>query len=320
MVKLSALGEFALLDRIKQKVSAEETDVVVGPGDDAAAFRTDAKKLALLTTDMLVENVHFSRKILSLAQIGEKAISANLSDIAAMGGIGRFAVVSLAVPGKFSVEQVEELVDGMQATATLYGLAIVGGDTVASPSGLVISVSLAGEVEPERLLLRSGARPGDALVVTGHLGRAEAHRLNGRYCSVQPRAEEARIISDGVNVHAMIDTSDGLASDLRHICEASKAGADLDLSSLPISEDTRSLAATARRDALDLALTGGEDFELLFTLSADDEKEFMTAMKGSLDIPLTRIGTMTGAAGEVMLVSKDGTRKPLAQNGYEHFR
>ncbi len=320
MVKLSSLGEFALLERIKQKLAHQDADVVVGPGDDAAAFRTDGNTLALLTTDMLVENVHFSRKVLSLAQIGEKAISVNLSDIAAMGGTGRFAVVSLAVPAKISVEQVEELVDGMEKAAARYGLAIVGGDTVTSLSGLVINVSLTGEVEPERLLLRSGARPGDALIVTGHLGRAEAHRLNGRYCSVQPRAEEARKISDKGCVHAMIDISDGLASDLKRICEASKTGADLELASLPISDDTRSLAQAARRDALELALTGGEDFELLFTISAGDEQGFMRSMKTSLDIPLTRIGTMTGAAGEVMLVSEDGTRKPLVQNGYEHFR
>ncbi len=297
-MKLSGIGEFALIERIKKKIACNDSDVIVGPGDDAAVVRAGGAKLTLFTTDILCEDVHFNTRMMTHSQIGEKAIAVNLSDIAAMGGSARFALISAALPPALDLALAEQLIEGITAAADRYGVCIIGGDTVASSSGLVINICMVGDVQPERLVLRSGARPGDLLMVTGDLGRSEAHRLNGKYHPVTPRAEEALRLTKERRVHAMIDISDGLAGDLHRLCEASEVGAEVTAIALPIANETRELASAIRRDPLALALTGGEDFELLCAVAPDDVKPLIRELNRDPALPFTQVGTDYERKGE----------------------
>lgn len=267
-ITLSQLGEFGLIDLLKKYkgsgvsvvkgrkprwVYGPEPYVVRGIGDDTAVVPLDAKRYLLLTTDMLMEGVHFKRTAPARA-IGHKALACSMSDIAAMGGVPRYALVSLGVPGNLSWSFVRDVYKGMDALARKFGVAIVGGDTIKS-ARIVINVVLTGEVKKTDVVYRKGARPGDIIFVTGRLGKSLS---TGWHLKFIPRIKESQYLVRHVEPTAMIDISDGLAADLGHILEESKVGAVLGEERIP-----RRAGASARQ-----ALYDGEDFELLLTVPA----------------------------------------------------
>ena len=252
---LAQLGEFGLIHAIQGQVGPCSDDVVMGIGDDAAVIRAGGGVCWLWTTDMLVEGIHFVPGT-AWPDVGHKALACSISDIAAMGGEPRYALVSMGISGRQTVEAVRGLYRGLQETANDFGVNIIGGDTVASDR-TVVNIAMTGQVEADRVVYRHGARPGDRLFVTGPLGRSF---VSGHHLRFTPRLSEARMLTDRFHPTSMMDISDGLASDLRHILERSGVGAVLDLEKIPRREGA----------SIQEALNDGEDFELLFTLPAGE--------------------------------------------------
>jgi thiamine-monophosphate kinase len=246
---VSTLGEFGLIERLKKIVPASK-DVILSIGDDTAVLPLSKEKYQLLTTDMMVENVHFTKAMNPFA-IGHKALACNISDIASMGGYPTVAVVSLGVPKNCPVSFIENIYKGMAKLAKQFDVSIVGGDTVKSEA-IVINVALLGEVKKKHLVTRSGAKPGDWIFVTGPLGGSFQ---SGRHLTFTPRVKEAEFLVRQVGPSAMMDISDGLAGDLNHILKASGVGAQLLEDAIP-----KNIGASLQQ-----ALTDGEDYELLFT-------------------------------------------------------
>ncbi|HLT58823.1 MAG TPA: thiamine-phosphate kinase [Limnochordales bacterium] len=323
------LGEFGLIEQLRRYQRARP-GLVAGIGDDAAVMRGRPGWYTLFTTDMLVEGVHFLPGTDPYA-LGRKAMAVNVSDIAAMGGLPTFAVVALGVPPAASVHAVQRLYEGLSDEGAASGAAVVGGDTVRAPV-LTISVALLGEVEEGRLLLRSGALVGDRVCVTHRLGDAAAGlillqrpdlpvpadtrtRLWHRHTRPTPRLEAGRELSQGLAT-AAIDLSDGLAGDLRRLCAASGVGAIIDEAALPISDDVRRVAQAAGLDPLALALGGGEDYELLFTMSRYRTGTHVLPGSGTT---YTVIGEIVDASQGVMLRRRDGELQPLPAGGFQHF-
>ena len=348
---ISGIGEFGLIERISALVQPTLSAVpklLTGIGDDCAVFQPSAELLQVSTTDMLAELVHFDLLTTPLKHLGSKAISVNVSDICAMNAIPRYALIALAIPPSFSVAMIEELYTGMSLAAKQYGIAIAGGDTSSSRSGLVLSVTMIGEASPEQLTYRSGAKPGELLCVTGSLGGAAAglkllmrekeimlnHIEHNEPYSKNVMAELkeyreaiqqqllplARIDiiryfhSKNICPSSMIDISDGLSSDLQHICHQSNTGALVRESSIPIASSTRNIADEMQDDALTWALTGGEDYQLLFSLS----KEAYQSISDNRNISV--IGEITDLEAGVNLVDIYGMNINLTTiTGFDHF-
>ncbi len=329
-MKLKEIGEFGLIDRIKEGTIFDQAGVVAGIGDDAAVYRPADGLYQLLTTDMLVENVHFLLDKTTPRQLGYKAIAVSLSDIAAMGGMPRHAVVSLGLPPQLPVEFVVAVYDGMKEICREFAVNIIGGDTVASPHALVINVAVTGEVEPACLLRRSGAKPGDAVVVTGTLGdsacglellrtprwteRDYAGPLVAAHLTPRPQVEVGRLLA-GWGATSADDISDGLASEAHELARAGGVGIRLYADRIPLSSQLVEAAAVLGREPLDYALFGGEDYQLVFTVGQDDLGRL--ACKGG---PLTVVGEVTGKEAGVVLVAADGKTAALKPRGYNHFR
>ncbi len=299
---LAALSETGLIERIRRKTRVDRS-VIRGIGDDAAVLRFRKDRYLLFAADMIIEGVHFRRPDAAPEEIGHKALAVNLSDVAAMGGIPRHALVSVGLPKKFSPVFVDGLYAGLRRLARRFRVNVVGGDTNSSPV-LVIDVAVLGEVEKRCLVLRSGAKPGDAVMVTGCLGGSGA----GRHLRFIPRLAESRFLVRNFRLHAMIDVSDGLATDLHHICRESGVGALIRAVDVPVSPAARSFA---------VALTEGEDFELLFTLPAAQADKLLRRASGKFR--LTRIGTITEKKEGVKLIEPSGKTIPLAPAGFQHF-
>lgn len=288
-----------------------DTSVQIGIGDDAAVIRSVDGAL-LVTTDMLLEGVHFELSQCSPGDVGRKAMNVNLSDIAAMAGQPTAAVVSIGLPPGRRPSLAQELFAGLAEAASHFNVSIIGGDTNASKSDLVISVTVLGKPTGSGPVLRSGARPGDALCVTGELG----YSLLGRHLSFTPRVIEAQRLHQSYSIHAMIDLSDGLAVDLFHIAEESGCGALVKAAAVPISSARR--ANDDRRSPLDHALNDGEDFELLFTLAEPDAQRLIVEQPlRDLCIPVARIGSMTNEPG-VRIQLDEATIAPLQRLGFTH--
>lgn len=340
-MKVAHLGERGLIRRIRQLVGAGAPGVAVGIGDDAAVLAlTDNTKL-LATTDLLLEGVHFRRAYAKPADIGWKAMAVNLSDIAAMGGTPRFALVALACPAETEVEAIEAFYAGMKAAAAPHGVVIVGGDTSSSPDGWIVNVTLLGELASAPRL-RSGARPGDTILVTGMLGAAAAglalleattgdepgvlERLDREvretvsHAHLRPRArvEEGRWLGGAAGVSAMIDLSDGLATDLGHIASESGVGARVHLERLPISPAVRRVADAFGRDPAELAVAGGEDYELLLTADPAVVQRLAAGLQAATGTPLTVIGEVAEADAGVQFLNARGERARLGES-FEHF-
>ena len=294
------IGEFGLINRIKKLIKADSS-VIKGIGDDCAVLKYDKYNYQLLTCDMLVEGIDFTRKDKPFL-VGRKALAISISDIASCGGLPRYALVSLGMPKSTSVDLVDKLYGGMISLAKLYKINIVGGD-ISSAESLTINVSLLGEVEKENLLLRSGAKPGDFIFVTGELGGS----ISGKHLKFTPRLKEARFLVKNFKINSMIDVSDGLAQDLGHILSESKVGAFIYEKLLPLSSQARDLAD---------ALYAGEDFELLFTMSRKEAGKLMR-MKKRINCRL--IGEIVDRKEGLRLVDGKGSIKLLKLRGFRHF-
>jgi len=320
---LSELGERALIALIDSVVG--EPGVTLGIGDDTAALPTPGEGDLLATTDSLVQDVHFNLAEGSGRRVGEKALAVNLSDIAAMGGTPRWALVSLIAPPETPVAFVRELYLGLVSMARRFGVAIVGGNVSASPATLAVDVTLLGSAPSGQLVTRSGARLGDIIVVTGTLGRAAAERVlavqghepGGTVSVPEPRISVGRSLAAAGLAHAMIDISDGLATDIHHLVEASSAGAVIYAADVPIDIAARKVGRQTSQNPLNFALFGGEDYELLFTMS---EAQLPRAIEAAGDIPLAVIGTIVAPEYGVVLQDSGGVRTPLEAGGWEHFR
>jgi thiamine-monophosphate kinase len=303
--------------------------VIQGIGDDAAVVTSGAGRWSLLTTDLLAEGVHFDLQTATMADIGFRAAAANLSDIAAMGGTPLYLLVALAIPRTGTSSQVHQLYRGMMAACRPHQVRLIGGDTSASDGGWFIGVTLVGMVPPRKALFRSDARIGDLLYVTGTVGDALAGLMllneqasSGKRRPLTPAlSHRHRQFLIGRHLHptAAIDISDGLSGDLRHICEESHVGVDLDLGALPLSPACRAYAASRQLNPVALALTGGEDYELLFTLSPRHRAQVERAAKLHR-FRITGIGTIRPARNGIQAIGPDGTRRRLPNTSYEHFR
>ncbi len=335
---LKETGEFGLIGLISRLLPASPPDVVVGIGDDVAVLKTSGPDYLLATCDAQVEGVHFSRGAISPYQLGRRAVAINVSDIAAMGGNPLWALVSLAIPETTEIGYIEELYRGMREQAGLAGAAIVGGNLSRVPSGFIIDITLLGQTAPERLVLRSGAKPGDAVLVTGFPGesraglelvrrpdldvsdRSRASALE-RHLTPQPRLKEGQVLARSGLVHAMVDVSDGVLADLGHICESSRVGAVLEVGKLPLSSAAAEISATCGDELSGWVLSGGEDYELLFSAEPAAVPRIQQLLADETGLRCSRIGTITGEAGSVRLVRPDGTEVVMAKDrrGWDHF-
>ncbi len=324
---LRDVGEFSLIDRIMTMVGSGQA--VVGIGDDTAVLDQSGEEYLLATIDMLVEGVHF-RFGGSPEAIGRRAMSINISDIAAMGGTPRYALVSLALPPSMHVNSAEAIMRGLCAEGGRFGVQVVGGNLARTPGPAIVDIALLGSVPKGDILLRSTARPGDLLAVTGPLGERAAARLAYEaglpplqgadnwldLAMPSPRVSQGTLIAGSGLAHAMMDLSDGLGSDLRRLMKASAAGAVLYIQSLPISDLTRRVAATLHRSAVDLALFGGEDYELLVALP----EAAVTQLQQHLgDLCLRVVGAVLPEAEGIVVEGADGARRALRDASWRHF-
>jgi len=321
------LGEFGLIRLISGKVRPTPA-VPVGIGDDAAAFHWQDGHIGLTTSDMLVEGVHFDLSFCDPFRLGRKSLAVNLSDIAAMGGIPRWFLLSLAIPATLSVGFVEQFTCGMLGLADDYGTVLVGGDTCASKEGLVISITLYGEQRGDRIVQRRGAHPGDAVFVTGTLGDSalgleflREGRTDGRCISrhldPSPRVREGRALAEAGLATAMIDVSDGLLSDLGHITEMSGSGAIVNRDRIPLSREFAAQVESRGNGDYSLAFCGGEDYELLFTAPSRN-RDAISSLFAELGTPVTEIGEITATPG-VHVLSAEGKEIQTAKTGFDHF-
>ncbi|MBF0122455.1 MAG: thiamine-phosphate kinase [Candidatus Omnitrophica bacterium] len=301
MTALSKIGEFGLIERFKRFQNLSR-HVVTGMGDDAAVLEYDKTRYQLLTTDMMVEGRHFWSSMCP-EEVGYKALATNISDIAAMGGVSRSAVISLGVPGKMDADYLQKIYQGFYRLARKFGVSLVGGDTVASDK-IIINVALLGEVEKKNLVLRSGAQAGDVIFVSGGLGNSFK---SGRHLTFVPRTKEARFLVEHFKPSAMIDISDGLAGDLGHVLKASCVGAELDERFIPVHQDAM----------LDQALYEGEDYELLFTLSPVKAQRLARSKRG--DFCFYPIGVIVPGRPKLTLRRKNGKNISLKTKAFSHF-
>ena len=309
------MNELELITRLVPILEGNDS-VIVPSGDDCAVLDLGIRdKYVLFKTDAVVEGIHFTKET-PPEKIGQKALARCLSDIAAMGGQPTAALVTLALPRDFDSERIEGVYRGMNRLAAKHAVAMVGGETTTNPERVLISIAAVGTVERDKCVRRSTAKPGDAIFVTGDLGGS----IHGKHLDFEPRLTEARWLVEHFDIRAMIDLSDGLASDLRHILDASGVGAELLSTAIPISRAARlaARAGSSARSPLLSALTDGEDFELLFTVPGKDAVALLDAWKLQFpQLPLSCIGRITREPG-LRLRDKDGVR-PLNVHGYTHF-
>jgi len=318
------LSEKALITQIRRMVKSANRTVIAGIGDDCAVLRVRPGHESLVTTDLTLEGIHFRRDWHPAESVGHRCLTRGLSDIAAMGGEPVAAFLSLALPRNTSQAWVERFAESLIRLAKKHGVTLAGGDTAESPNGILADIIVVGSVPKGQAVFRSGARPGDRIYVSGELGGSAAavlqmrakpkKKLNPRdyprHFYPEARLELGRILCEKRLVTAMIDTSDGLSTDLAHICEESGRGAEIEASLIPRAR----VGKPAREVNLDLALHGGEDYELLFTVPPG--KRVPAQIAG---VPLTPIGVITRARGILVRNSK-GVAYELQARGWEHFR
>lgn len=327
-MKLQDLGEFKLIDRIRQQV-VNGSGVHRGIGDDAAVLSLPEGHHLLTSTDLLIEGVHFRHDWTDCEALGHKAVAVNLSDIAAMGGTPRYLYLGLACPGETTLEDLNAFLTGALAEAEQYNVTLVGGDTCRSPGPWMISVTIEGSTPKDQAIGRDGAQAGDLIMVSGTVGdSALALRLlrDGkepepvlltRHHRPKARVELGRQLGEQKLAKAMIDISDGLASDLEHILQASQVDAIIEEDKLPLSEVFQQ--HTDAKPALrELALYGGEDYELLFSVAPEKVAE-VTSLSAEMNLLITCIGIIQEGSGTLSLQDKTGTVRPILVGGYDHF-
>ena len=333
------IGERALIARIKARVSMPSW-VVIGPGDDAAVIQPERGTYEVLTTDAQVEGVHFDRRFVPPDAIGHRALAVNLSDLAAMGASPRAALLSLALPPSLDVADFEQLVDGVLTVAASHRVTLIGGNITQTPGPLTVDITAIGSARPRRVLTRAGARPGDVVYVTGALGEAAIglQRLQAgargpappklgeggpadscveRYLRPQSRVRAGMLLGRNRAASSCMDVSDGLADCVRQVAEASGVGITLDASAIPIPPEVREAQARRGRDPLEPALSGGDDYELFFTVRPAHRGRLRMVYQQVGDLPITRIGVVTKSRD--LLVRDEDSTRPLP-DGYEHFK
>lgn len=337
--EINELGEFGLIDHLTAKFTLNNSNSLKGVGDDAAVIKIDEKESLLLSTDTLIEGVHFNLMYMPLKHLGYKSVAVNVSDIVAMNGVAEQITVSIAVSNRFPIEALEELYEGIKAACDHYKVDLVGGDTTSSLSGLMISITAVGRGQNDKITYRSGAKEYDLLVVSGDLGAAymglqvlerekEVYKANP---NIQPDLDghdyiiqrqlkpEARVdvVSYldqlGVVPTSMIDISDGLASEIMHLCKDSEVGCHIYDEKLPIDAKTSMTAIDFNMDPATCALNGGEDYELLFTVKQEDYDK----IKGNPH--MTVIGHITNKNDGHYFIDKNGSAIELKAQGWNHF-
>jgi thiamine-monophosphate kinase len=328
--------EFQLIEHLHRRFGRAGLSVILGIGDDTAILKPLPGRHLLLTTDLLVEDIHFTLSTATYEEIGYKAAVANLSDIAAMGGTPHALAVSVAIPSSRTVSAMDKLYRGLMAACRPYGVSLIGGDTSASRHGLFVSVTLTGYGVPTRILRRDGARIGNIVYVTGTLGdslanlqllrtrsKKELRRRDVRYLVTRhrkptPRVQAGQFLAAHGLATAAIDISDGLSGDLVHLCEQSGVGAEIDAAALPLSHAGRAYAVETKTDPIQLALRGGEDYELLFTVPAT-RRAALERLRRHAGCRLTPIGIIRPKRFGIKLRTGRGDVIPLRNAGYQHF-
>lgn len=333
---ISQLGEFGLIDHLTKNFSVKQKTTVKGIGDDAAVISPDKNKQVVVSTDLLLEGVHFDLSYVPLKHLGYKAVIVNLSDIYAMNAVATQITVSIAVSNRFPVEALEELYAGIEKAAALYNVDVIGGDTTSSTTGLLISITAIGQAKPEELVYRSGAKENDLLVVTGDLGAAylglqvlerekEVFKVNPnsqpdlepytylieRQLKPEARKDIPKLLADlGVMPTSMIDISDGLSSEILHLCKQSEVGCNLYEDKIPLDPQVINTCEEFNLDSTTVALSGGEDYELLFTVRTEDFPKIKA------NPHLTVIGHITHKKEGSHLITRANTKIPMIARGW----
>ena len=334
-MKLKEIGEFGFIKKISRGCLIRPDNIIKAIGDDAAAFITEPDHLALITTDLLVERIHFLREAISGYDLGYKSLAVNLSDIAAMGGTAREAFVSIAIPDNCHLDYLEDTYNGIKDLAAKFDVNVLGGDTTRSTVDLIINIVVQGIVLKEELLCRDAAQPGDVIFSTGFLGDSKAGlhlilkqidtntetlaALLKSHLVPEPHLHEGRFLARHSGVNAAIDTSDGLSSDLGHIVEESGVGASLFADKIPISPNLKDFCARLDFEPLEFALSGGEDYTLLCTISPQNADNIAKAFQEEFNRPLFSIGEIIDQK-KIELVYPDGKTKPITPTGWDHFK
>ena len=339
--RLSDFSESQLIQALTRNLGlSRRSSIIKGIGDDAAIIRNNEEAHWLVSTDLLLEDIHFDLRFTSFFDIGYRAAVANLSDIAAMGGTPQFLLVSLAIPSHHSMADLQALYRGLRSSCQPHHVRVIGGDTSASRTGIFISITVIGTVEPQRALQRKGARIGDHIYTSGTLGDSLAgldillakskqpntpigerisKYLIKRHLRPTPRIDIGRLLSTHRLATAAIDLSDGLSGDLTHLCQASGVGALIDATTIPTSSQFKAFTRQRGRDLTHMALQGGEDYELLFTVPARHRTKFMRLVKRK-KFNITQIGIIQSKKFGIRLKLANGSFRQILVNSYDHFR
>ena len=334
-MNLQDIGEFGFIKKISRGCLIRPQNVIRGIGDDAAVFTQDCNEVTLLTTDLLVERVHFFRHKTSGFDLGHKALAVNLSDIAAMGGTAGEAFVSIAIPKDCSIDYLEDLYMGMKTLAAKFDVNILGGDTTRSEADLIINISVTGSIPEKEILCRNTAEHGDMIYSTGLLGdskaglylilndiKADSKELN-ELLNVHnlpvPHLKQGRFLASQKGVHAAIDVSDGLSSDIGHISTESNVAVHLFYEKIPVSKNLKHFCQRFHKNPIEYALTGGEDYTLLCTISPDKADNIARRYLKEFNKPLYLIGEITDST-RMELIYPNGKIKNLSPSGWDHFK
>ena len=334
-MKIRDIGEFELIKKISHNSITNSRNILVSIGDDAAVFSIDPGKVITLTTDLLIEDVHFIRTKITPVDLGYKAIAVNLSDIAAMGAKPEHVFVSLGIPDDLDVEYIDNLYTGMKEMAGKYDVNILGGDTSISKMSLFINIAMTGIADPDRLLYRNIARPDDIVFSTGYLGSSRAglqllmnydkseedefSELINAHKRPYPFVEEGLFLSECTGVHAAIDVSDGLSSDLGHIAEQSDTGFCLEEKKMPVSDALKNFCMKYSYEPVEYALAGGEDYVLVFTADPECAADIAESYRNKFSRKLYRIGKITSSK-ERLLLRENGSLVKVSNKGWNHFK
>ncbi len=336
---LSDIGEFGLIDRFHTLIREEGIEtpgVTIGIGDDAAAIKPREGYEVLVTCDCLVEGRHYLSDRINSVDLGRRAMAVNISDIGAMGGLPLYALVSLGLREDTLIADVESMYRGFFQELNPLKASIIGGNITKTEGANFIDITLVGEVEQGKLMLRSSAEIGDAILVTGYPGQALAglqilqssqspqdvqnHPLVQAYNTPKHRAREGHAIAHSGYAKAMIDTSDGLLADLGHICEKSRVGAKIIQKQLPLSKALIQEAGQMELDPYDLVMSDSDDYELILTCSAESVPKIRSLVASISDVSASEIGRITEAKEKIQLVLPDGSKRPVTPSGWDHFK
>jgi thiamine-monophosphate kinase len=333
---LKDIGEFGLIARIDALLKREGVQapgVSLGIGDDTASFRARPGHEILVTCDCVVEGRHFLSRHISPVNLGRRSMMLNISDIGAMGGQPLYALISLGLKNETPVQDIENLYRGFLLELNPFGASIIGGNLTKSGNGIFIDITLIGEVEEGRAVRRSGARPGDVILVTGYPGQSAAglallleslasedQALVKAYNNPSHRAREGRAVALTGCATAMIDTSDGFVGDLGHICEESRVGALLNQEKFPLSDDLRKAAQKLKKEPWQFFLGDSDDYQLIITCRPEHVERVRSAIAATYEGPVTQVGEVTTAEQGVRVVLADGSERALSAKGWDHFR